>query len=221
LKLSHILWLFFDLGNTLISEERAIKDRIQQIARLFAERGIQVSAETIERAFEEASAEFAPRLIVRALEKIISNPSDRAFVLQKAKYRKELEEPYPEAYELLSILASRYRIGVIANQSSGTGARLESYGLSSFVSLCLSSTEAGLEKPNPAIFQLALERAKCEPNQAVMIGDRIDNDIQPAKSLGWKTIRVLQGFAKVQTPRNSEEEPDFTVSNLREIMTVL
>ncbi|MBM3238651.1 hypothetical protein FJZ31_20335 [Candidatus Poribacteria bacterium] len=38
---------------------------------------------------------------------------------------------------------------------------------------------------------------------------------------GWKTIRILQGFAKVQIPRNSEEEPDFTVSSLKEIMTIL
>ena len=221
LKLSHVRWIFFDLGNTLISEEKAIKDRIQQMVRAFAERDIQVSAEAIEWAFEEASAEFAPRLIVRAIEKLASNPSDRAFVLQKVKYRKELEEPYPEAYELLSRLAMRYKIGVIANQSAGTEERLKSYGLDSFISLCLSSTEIDLRKPNPAIFQLALEQAQCQLHQAVMIGDRIDNDIRPAKSLGWKTIRVLQGFAKMQAPRNSAEEPDFTVSNLKEIISLL
>ena len=221
MKLSHVRWLFFDFGNTLISEEKAIKDRIQQMVRAFAERGVQVSAEKIQRAFEEASAEFAPRLIARVIEKLASNPSDCDFVLQRVKYRKELEEPYPEAYELLSRLAPQYKIGVIANQSAGTESRLKSYGLTSFISLCLSSTEVGLEKPNPAIFQLALERAKCEPHQAVMIGDRIDNDIRPAKSLGWKTIRVRQGFAKVQTHRNSEEEPDFTVSNLKRIMAIL
>ena len=219
LKLSHVRWIFFDLGNTLISEEKAIKDRIQQMVRAFAERDIQVSAEAIEWAFEEASAEFAPRLIVRAIEKLASNPSDRAFVLQKVKYRKELEEPCPEAYELLSRLATRYKIGVIANQSAGTEERLKNYGLDSFIPLCLSSTEIDLRKPNPAIFQLALEQVQCQPHQAVMIGDRIDNDIRPAESLGWKTIRVLQGFAKIQTPRNSAEEPDFTVSNLKEIIS--
>ncbi len=221
MKLSHVRWLFFDLGNTLISEEKAIKDRIQQMVSAFTELGMQVSEEVIERAFEEASAEFAPRLIARAVEKLASDPSDCAFVLQRVKYRKELEEPYPQAYEVLSKLASRYKIGVIANQSAGTEARLESYGLTSFISLCLSSAEVGLKKPNPAIFQLALERTQCEPHQAVMIGDRIDNDIRPTRSLGWKTIRVLQGFAKVQTPRNSEEEADFTVSNLKEIMAIL
>ena len=113
LKLSHVRWLFFDIGNTLISEEKAIKDRIQQMVRAFAERGMQISAEAIERAFEEASAEFAPRLIARAVEKLASNPVATegrrycAFVLQRVKYRKELEEPYPQAYEVLSSLTPR------------------------------------------------------------------------------------------------------------------
>ena len=78
-----------------------------------------------------------------------------------------------------------------------------------------------VKKPNPAIFRLALEQAQCEPHQVVMIGDRIDNDIRPAKLLGWKTIRLLQEFARVQRPRNLEEEPDFTVNNLREIIAIL
>jgi HAD superfamily hydrolase (TIGR01549 family) len=221
LKLPDVCWVFFDLGNTLISEERAVKDRIQQMVRAFAELDIQVSVETIEQVFEEASAEFAPRLIVRAVEKLVSSPVDCDVVLQRVRYRKELEEPYPEAYGLLSKLTPRYGIGVIANQSGGTEARLESYGLASFISLCFSSAEIGLEKPDPEIFQLALERAQCTPHQAVMIGDRIDNDIRPAKLLGWKTIRVLQGFAEVQMPRNSAEEPNFTVGNLKEIIAIL
>jgi len=221
LKLSNVRWLFFDLGSTLISEKRAEEDRIQQMVRVFAERSMQVSAEAIERAFKEASAEFAPRLIVRVVEKLANNLSDRAFILRRVKYRKGLEEPYPGAYEVLSRMAPQYRIGVIANQSAGTGARLESYGWASFISLCLSSAEVDLEKPNPAIFRLALEQAQCEPHQVMMIGDRIDNDIRPAKLLGWKTIRLLQGFARVQKPRNLEEEPDFTVSNLGEIIAIL
>jgi HAD superfamily hydrolase (TIGR01549 family) len=218
---SQVRWLFFDLGETLVSERRAIEDRIQQIVQTFAERGLRVSAEAIERAFEEASAELAPRPIVRALEKIAGSPADRAFVLEKVQYRKELEEPYPEAHEVLSRLAPRYKIGVIANQQPGTEARLASYGWMPFISLCLGSGDVGLAKPDPAIFRLALERAQCAPHQAVMIGDRIDHDIRPAKLLGWRTIRVLQGFAKVQRPRTPEEEPDFTVTTLKEIMAIL
>jgi FMN phosphatase YigB (HAD superfamily) len=40
-----------------------------------------------------------------------------------------------------------------------------------------------------------LERAGCALSEAVMIGDRLDNDIRPARLRGWKTIRVAQGFA--------------------------
>lgn len=217
---SHIRWLFFDLGNTLINEEKPIESRIQQMKLIFAERNIEASANAIRQAFEEASAEFAPRLMIRAVEKLAENQSDRDYVLQNAKYQKELEEPYSETYELLQILSKQYKIGIIANQSAGTAGRLRNYGLSSFISLCLASAELGLEKPDPAIFNLALERAQCKPNEAVMIGDRVDNDIRPAKALGWKTIRVLQGFAKVQIPRDLEEEPDITVSNLKEIMAI-
>ena len=47
-----------------------------------------------------------------------------------------------------------------------------------------------------------------------MVGDRIDYDIRPAKTLGWRTIRVLQGFARAQVPRNAAEEPDYAVENL-------
>ena len=212
--ISDVRWIFFDLGNTLINEERAIKDRIQQMASAFAERSMRASTETIRPAFQEASAEFAPRPIVRVAERLASSLSDRSFVLQRAEYHKELEEPYPEAHEVLSRLALHYGIGAIADQSAGTDMRLESYGLASFISICVSSVEAGLEKPNPVIFQRALERLESEPSEAVMIGDRMDNDVRPAKTLGWRTIRILQGFAKAQVPRNSAEEPDYTVENL-------
>ena len=54
-----------------------------------------------------------------------------------------------------------------------------------------------------------------------MIGDRLDNDIRPAKASGWRTIRVLRGFHRVQQPRDDSEEPDFTVSRLSEVPDLL
>jgi ribonucleotide monophosphatase NagD (HAD superfamily) len=42
-----------------------------------------------------------------------------------------------------------------------------------------------------------------------MIGDRLDNDIRPARLQRWKTMRVLQGFAKFQSP---------TVAQLMELL---
>jgi hypothetical protein len=38
-----------------------------------------------------------------------------------------------------------------------------------------------------------------------MIGDRLDNDIRPTLLLGWKTMRIAQGFAPFQSPRDGLE----------------
>ena len=112
-------------------------------------------------------------------------------------------------------------MGVIANQSAGTEARLEGWGLLRHISLIVVSAEAGLSKPDLAIFNLAIKRAGCRREHAVMIGDRIDNDVMPAKSLGWKTILIRQGLSKGQVPMSTAQEPDFEVRRLDEVLPIL
>ena len=89
-------------------------------------------------------------------KKMIDDLEYRRLIEAEARYQKELEIPYEGAEQILRMLSSRYRIGIIANQSTGTEERLAKWGLMPFVSICLSFAEVGLEKPDPAIFQLAL-----------------------------------------------------------------
>jgi len=213
-----VRWLFFDLGNTLISEEAATDCRIRQLGSSFEQHGRRYSLEEVRCALQKASAEFAPRQITGAIEKLTDDPELRKLIEAEARYPKELEAPYEGAEQTLRTLSSRYGIGVIANQSAGTQERLTKWGLMPFISICLSSTEAGREKPDPAIFQLALSRAICRPSQAVMIGDRLDNDVRPARLQGWKTIRIAQGFARFQSPRDSFDEADVTIANVKELV---
>src|SRR5258707_3053894 len=171
-------WLFFDLGNTLISEERAWERRIQRLVSSLERYGRRRAIEEVRAALREALEEFAPRLITRAIEKLIDDLVCRQSILVEARYDKELESPYEDVEHTLRALSSRYRIGVIANQPARTEERLRQWVLMSFTSICLSSAEVGLEKPDAAIFQLALTQSGCEPEQAVMIGDPLDNDIR-------------------------------------------
>jgi HAD superfamily hydrolase (TIGR01549 family) len=220
LAMENARWLFFDLGNTLISEETATERRIQRLVSSLARYDRHRAIEEVRAAFREASEEFAPRLITRAIEKLIDDLEYRKLILAEARYDKELESPYEGAEQPLRTLSSRYEIGVIANQPPGTDERLRKWGLISFISICLSSTEVGLQKPDPAIFQLALSQSGCEPEQAVMIGDRLDNDIRPARLLGWKTIRIAQGFARFQSPRDGLDEADLTLANVKLVVPV-
>ena len=59
-----------------------------------------------------------------------------------------------------------------------------------------------------------LERAGCEGKNAVMVGDKLDNDIAPAKRAEMKTVWVRQGFGRFSTPGNEMEKADFTVNDL-------
>ena len=166
---------------------------------------------------EESANHRSPR---RAIEKLIDDLECRKLILAEARYDKELESPYEGAEQTLRMLSSHYRIGVIANQPAGTEERLAKWRLMPFISICLSSTEVGLEKPDPAIFQLALSQSGCQSPQAVMIGDRLDNDIRPARLLGWKTIRIAQGFARFQSPRDGLDDADTTLANVKLLVPV-
>ena len=74
-----------------------------------------------------------------------------------------------------------------------------------------------MAKPDRRIFEKALEMAGCTPEDAAMIGDRLDNDIYPAKMLGMKTVWVRQGFAVYQRPEDAAHEPDAIVDHLSQL----
>jgi FMN phosphatase YigB (HAD superfamily) len=81
--------------------------------------------------------------------------------------------------------------------------------------------EVGIAKPDLRIFQTALSQANCNSENAVMIGDRLDNEIYPAKKLGMKTIWVRQGWGGMSEPASEEYQPNYTASSLTEIVPAL
>lgn len=134
------------------------------------------------------------------------------------KWFGELEKLYPDVDEILKKLSQKFKLGIIANQVAGTQKRIDNWGIGKYFDVVVASAEAGCEKPDLKIFNMALEQAKCNPSEAVMIGDRLDNDIIPAKKLGMKTVWVRQGFAKYQKVNNESENPTATVESVSEIL---
>lgn len=139
------------------------------------------------------------------------------FGLKSTPWHSEDEIVYPQTVNCLKRLKEIFKIGVIANQPLGTEQRLRKMGLLQYIDLVISSAEENVSKPNLRIFQIALERACCFAENAVMIGDRLDNDIAPAKYLGMKTIWIKQGFSGLSTPMVETEIPDYIVNSLDDI----
>ena len=137
------------------------------------------------------------------------------------KWESQYERLYTDTKDCLKKLSRIYKIGVIANQSLGTSERLENLGVRKYLDLIIASAEEGVSKPDRRIFEIALERSRCRPENAVMIGDRIDNDIVPAKQLGMKTIWVKQGFGSLWNITDESEKADIEINNLSDILKYL
>lgn len=216
-----IEWVFIDLGETIFDEEAALAHRYIELRGALARNGISVSLSEIESAFVQASTERVSKQFLRVLQILGANDDLRLLILEQVPWRSDLEKVVTGTPEFLESLRSRYRLGVIANQSPGAEKRLMERGLREYFEFVLGSGDIGVAKPDERIFRLALEVSSCIPERAVMIGDRLDNDIRPAKLLGMKTIRILKGLCASQTPSDESDVPDFTAESLADIERIL
>ena len=200
--LASIKWIFFDIGSTLVDESVAYQNRIERTIA-----GTNVTYDDFYNKMVEIS-KYNQSGYNKALE---------AYGLKTVPWNSDDEFIYPETENCLGELSKHYRIGIIANQNLGSEERLEKLGLLKHIDLVIASAEEGVAKPDLRIFQIALARAECKPEEAVMVGDRIDNDIIPANKIGMTTVWIKQGFGSYAEPKTVEEQPDYIVNNLAEI----
>ena len=122
---------------------------------------------------------------------------------------------------MAALIDRGYKLGIIANQKLGTEKRLESWGLCQDFEVIAASAEIGYAKPDKEIFEKALELAKCTAAESVMVGDRLDNDIIPAKAIGMKTVWVKNGLAQYQGAELGEGVADYQIDSLSELLRIL
>ena len=204
--------LFFDIGYTLVDESDVWERRCKEQAEFEESKKLCLTEKDIYNEIQKASILQAPQFIT-----VI----DKYKFENVAPYRSELEKLYDEAPAVISALSKKYELGIIANQPSGLKKSLEEFGILKYFKYIISSGDVQIAKPDIRIFKYALNVAKCEPDEACMIGDRLDNDIYPAKCLGMKTVWIKQGFGALQEPLSEFEKSDYIVKNLSELLTIL
>ncbi|MCR4883820.1 MAG: HAD family hydrolase [Clostridiales bacterium] len=200
-----VKWLFFDIGSTLVDETKVYDDIFQKIA---------VAA--------GVSAEYVKNMAIRFYRQNKRGHREvmRLLGVEYPEWSPLYEELYPDTVKCLEVLEKKYYLGIIANQIPGAEKRLEGMGIRRYFDLIVTSAEEGVAKPDPGIFRIALNRAGCAPEQAFMIGDRIDNDIVPAKQMGMKTVRIKQGVGKYWNIQGECETPDYEVNSLSELLSI-
>jgi len=118
-------------------------------------------------------------------------------------------------------LSFNYKIGILGQYGTELLNLLEKKELLKYFTFKNTQDQFKITKPDPRYFEQILSKAGVKPTESIMIGDRIDKDIIPAKILEMKTIRVRTGIHKNQKPRYPEEFPDADIQNIKEIPLVV
>ena len=69
-------------------------------------------------------------------------------------------------------------------------------------------------KPQPAIFQAALNALRSKPEETLMVGDRLETDILGANQLGIQTVALLSGVSSREEIKASDIQPDFIYEDI-------
>ncbi|GAB3852487.1 HAD family hydrolase [Dactylosporangium cerinum] len=124
---------------------------------------------------------------------------------------------YPDVRACLTGLrAAGYFVGVAGNQTARAGRLLHELNLD--VDLIATSDDWGAEKPSAAFFDALIASAGCPAAEIVYVGDRLDNDILPARQAGLTTVFIRRGpWGYFYANQSEVEQAHIRIDSLAEL----
>ena len=144
----------------------------------------------------------------------------KKYVAMTRKSFIDLATLYDDTRPALEILVSHgHDLGVISNADLDLYKQLSRMKLLSFFKYPMTSYEANSYKPTKSIFLKALRLAHCTSDNAVMVGDSMENDIVGASNVGMMTILIDRKSTERphETDSVQSAHPDIVVNNLLDI----
>jgi putative hydrolase of the HAD superfamily len=212
-----VLW---DVGGPIDTE--VISERLidQHILEALAAEGFEVSGAELEAASEWAVSVFAPNAYAAMCWRLTganAAAARRALAAVEAQVEERRTarggiELRPGVDEVIRGLQRQFVTqGLAANQPATVLPVLDRLGIGQCFTHREVSGHHGFRKPDVRLFLRACEDLGVAPQECIMVGDRIDNDIAPARLLGMRTVRFRTGRHANQRPRSADELPDVEV----------
>jgi HAD superfamily hydrolase (TIGR01662 family) len=239
--------VLIDLGSTLFYFDGDWKAALKKSAYVLADalqyQGFDLDKELFISVFEKhREKRFGERkrtlressmqsVVVETLEKLGHQIAGRSEGLLSAiekmyEVTETIWQVETDAAETLAVLRSQgFRIGLVSNASDDGNVQrlLHKTELRSYFDVVITSDAVGYRKPTPLIFMAALSHFQAQPDEAVMIGDRLDADIMGANQLGIRSIWITRRVSPGESPEqiSSTARPDATVATLAELPALL
>ena len=191
--------VLFDAGNTLVHLDYA-----RLASGIGAALGLPLTAGELERAAgpaalameqrhlqsdQERGAAFLMELFAR-----VGVTAEQADALRAALLRMHHEQHLWASHDprlgsaLARLRQAGYRLGVVSNSDGRAAAALDACGLLEHFEVVIDSGEVGVEKPDPRIFALALDRMGVAPDHAIYVGDLYEVDVVGARAAGLDVV---------------------------------
>lgn len=210
--------LLFDFGGTLDADGVAWKERFRGILS-------RPPSEEFDRAFyaaDDALVGDVPRdLSFRDTVDRLSRNLVRELGLDEGQAPRIAETFYKASLakaeasrQVLGRLARRFRLGIVSNFYGNLAQICVDTGIARHVPVIVDSAVVGFEKPDPRIFEAALDALGVKPEAAVFVGDSLPRDMRGARNLGMSHIYVAPDGAAACCP---EDRVVGSVSELLEI----
>lgn len=107
------------------------------------------------------------------------------------------------------------KLGIISNFYGNIEILCREFGLRPYLDVILDSASVGVRKPDPQIFQMALNELSLDAEEVAFVGDSFERDMVPAKAVGMKTYWLV-GEEEKQPPRPNQV--DGILHNLGELL---
>ena len=222
--------IFFDLGGTLIFFEGDWPDvfanAIETLTNQLSDSGLDIDFNSfmddflsrLNEYFEQRESEFIEHTTAYLLQTTLSDwgypevPTSFIDTALQAMYKVSQAHWYPEqdTHETLSTLQEQgYRLAIISNAADNNDVQtlVDNTNIRPYFDLILSSAAIGIRKPNPRIFEIALEKMGILNSQAAMVGDTLGADILGAQNAGIYSIWITR---RADTPANQAHADTIT-----------
>ena len=193
----------FDLDNTIYDYDKCDRYAVKKL-RNHCRKVYGLSAENFDQLYEKAKSITKKRLGAAAashnrmlyaqnlMELLRKRPVSYALELYDIYWNAMLEHMEPYGY-VLPLFEKLERIGIrIAVLTDLTvhiqHRKIRKLGIADYISVLVTSEEAGKEKPDKAAFELVLEKLNLMPHQVIMVGDSYEKDIAGARNAGMHGI---------------------------------
>lgn len=201
--------IFFDAGETLVHPHPTFPDLFSQVLQ---REGHDVDAEIVRSRVHVVFDRFKQAADERELWTTSPERSRRFWHDVYAIFLRDLgisdgngliDRVYAEFTDLANyalfedvrptlerLRAAGLRLGVVSNFEEWLEQLLEDLGVSTFFDVQVISGVEGMEKPDPRIFRLAMERAGVRPEASVYVGDNPEFDVEPAAAVGMFPVLI-------------------------------